>query len=121
MSQVDSSITNFSFNCLEHTNDQLGIEHAHDVFQPDVLPGEANVLEFWESQKGSLLYDVAIAAFIIPPTQVQVKRDFSSLGHIFTERRYRLSEDLLEAIMLINLNKELFYLVKQEQLNSIIF
>lgn len=98
---------------------QLGIEETLDLFQPSFLPGDANILDFWESQKGSSLYDVALAIFSISPTQVQVERDFSSLGHIFTERRHRLAEDLLEAIMLINLNKEIFYTVKQEQLKNI--
>lgn len=96
----------------------LSIEDAISSFQPDILPSEKSVLDFWETQKSSLLYDLAMAIYSIPPTQVQIERDFSSLGHIFSERRYRLSQHRLEQILLIHFNKEIFYEVKRELINK---
>lgn len=60
-----------------------------------------------------------MAVYSLPPTQVKIEQNFSSVGHVFTERRYRLSPEHLEAILLIHLNKELFAAVKQEQLNNV--
>lgn len=97
----------------------IGIEEAIDLFQPDLLPAEKSVLEFWETQKHSLLYDVAMAVYSLPPTQVKIEQNFSSVGHVFTERRFRLSQENLKDILLIHLNKEVFQTVKQEQLNNI--
>lgn len=102
-----------------NTDRQLDIEEAIILFQPDILPSEKSVLDFWETQKQSILYDLAMAVHSIPPTQVQIERDFSSLGYIFSERRYRLSQQRLEQVLLIHFNKDLFFIVKQEQLSNI--
>lgn len=98
----------------------LDIGEAIDLFQPEFMPVDKSVLEYWETQKQTLLYDLAMAVYSIPPTQVQIERDFSSLGHIFTERRYRLSQERLEQILLIYFNKDLFYVVKNEELSNIL-
>lgn len=96
----------------------MGIEEAIELFQPDLLPSEKSVLEFWETQKKSLLYDVAMAVYSIPPTQAKIEQNFSSVGHVFTERRFKLSRERLKDILLIHLNKEVFELVKHEQLSN---
>lgn len=98
----------------------LSIEQAIDDFQPDLLPSEKNVLEFWQTQKDSFLYDVAMAVLSIPPTQVNIEQHFSSVGHIFTERRFQLAPERLRDILMIHLNKDVFNSVKQEQLQNII-
>lgn len=98
----------------------LDIGEAIDLFQPEFMPVDKSVLEYWETQKQTPLYDLAMAVYSIPPTQVQIERDFSSLGHIFTERRYRLSQERLEQILLIYFNKDLFYVVKNEELSNIL-
>lgn len=108
--------TNTSQN---NTDRHLDIEEAIILFQPNILPSEKSVLDFWETQKHSILYDLAMAVYSIPPTQVQIERDFSSLGHIFTERRYQLSQARLEQILLIHFNKDLFFIVKEEQLSNV--
>lgn len=120
-----SSDLNFTFdeqaelNKLMNRSEHMIIEDAIDLFQPENLSSEKSVLDFWQSQKDSILYDVAMAIYSIPPTQVQIERDFSTLGHIFTERRYKLSQEHLEKILLINLNKDIFYAMKKEWLNEI--
>lgn len=91
----------------------LDIGEAIDLFQPEFMPVDKSVLEFWETQKQTLLYDLAMAVYSIPPTQVQIERDFS-------ERRYRLSQERLGQILLIYYNKDLFYVVKNEELSNIL-
>lgn len=132
----ESSDLNFSFDEFAalkeyvNSNENMGstreqrhmtIEDTLDAFQPERLPPEKSVLQFWEDIKGSnpLLYNVASAIYSIPPTQVQIERDFSKLKHVVGDRRYRLSQELLEAILMIHLNKEVFYEVKEEQLNKL--
>lgn len=94
----------------------IDIEDALEAFQPDLLPSEKSVLDFWETQKDSPLYKVAMALYSVPPTQVRIEQNFSNVGHVFSVRRFRLSQELLEAILMIHLNRELFNLVKAEQL-----
>lgn len=36
-----------------------------------------------------------MALYSIPPTQVAIEDDFSVLGHVFTNRRYRLSQEII--------------------------
>lgn len=94
-------------------------ESALANFKPDRLPCEKSALKFWlETQKESILFQVAMAVFSIPPTQVKIEQDFSRLGYLFNSRRYRLGQDLLESMLSIHLNKDLFEEVKIEKLNS---
>lgn len=92
----------------------IEIEIAH--FQPNKLKSNESILHFWESCKNEYpnLYHVANVVFGIPPTEVQIERDFSNLKFIFSERRRNLSEDMLQAILLIHLNKEIFFELKAE-------
>lgn len=57
--------------------------------------------------------------FSIAPTEVKIERDFSCLKRILTDQRYNLSQEQLEAILLIHLNKEVFYKVRDEQLANL--
>lgn len=62
------------------------------------------ILQYWEERKGEHkeLYMLAMTVFGIPPTEVQIERDFSNLNFVFSDRRCRLER--LEDIMAINLN-----------------
>lgn len=77
-----------------------------------------SVLSFWENAKDTegVLYELAMTVYAIPPTEVQIERDFSRLDKILTKFRNSLSEDMLEALLMINLNPEVFYLVKGEEI-----
>lgn len=96
------------------------IEDTIDLFQPDPLPPNVSILTYWESVKEENyeLYQIAMAIYSVPPTEVQIERDFSSLGWIFFNRRTRLGHERLEDIMLIYLNKELYEIVSQNQLKD---
>lgn len=119
-----SSDLNFSFDAqaeLEkelNPNQNMTIDLAIDLFQPPKDASKQPVLDSWESQKHSMLHEVAMALFSIPPTQVKIESDFSILGYIFSDRRYQLTAQHLEQILLINLNKYIFYDVKKEWLNK---
>lgn len=135
----DSSDLHFSFNGRDELNklisqnenaadilqdpienaNTLNIEDLLHQFQHNVHTVESSVLEFWNTRKDSPLYKVAMAIFSIPPTQVQIERDFSSLGHVFGARRYRLSQELLQAILLLHLNKDVFFVVKKQLLEKV--
>lgn len=96
------------------------IESKIQLFQPDSTTFSP-VLKYWESMKDTEpeLYKLAMVVFAVPPTEVQIERDFSDLKWIFTERRYNLSQTRLEAILLLHLNKDLFYKVNEKQVRTL--
>lgn len=101
---------------------EMTIEMELELFQPDHMPSNSSVIQFWKLNKlkHSRLYEIAEAIYSIPPTECQIERDFSKLEFIFTQRRQRLSANTLEAILAINLNSDLFFSIKQEELSKIL-
>lgn len=97
------------------------IEMELELFQPEMLSPKCSVHEYWESVKEEhkKLYKLAMVIFSIPPTEVQIERDFSSLDVVFTNRRGNLSSSRLEDIFLIHLNKDLFYNVNNDDINEL--
>lgn len=83
-------------------------------------PNCSNILEYWADAKDTHreLYDLAMVVFAIPPTEVQIERDFSHLKCVFTDRRCNLNQSRLEAILLIHLNKDLFYKVNENAIRN---
>lgn len=96
------------------------IEMAVELFQPNPMPTTESVLKFWESVKEehNELYEIAMVIYSVPPTEVQIERDFSSLAFVFTDRRTSLNHERLEDIMLIFLNKELYETVSNNELEE---
>lgn len=77
------------------------------------------LIDYWNSVKSELkqLYELAKCIYAIPPTEVEIERDFSQLNFIYTQRRHNnLSEKNLTEILLIHLNEDLFFIVKEEEL-----
>lgn len=88
--------------------DELTISlEAYD--QIERIHHKNSILEFWNDRKQDdpVLYNLASIIHAIPPTQATVERAFSILGYILNPRRTRLSESLLEMILMIILNKDL--------------
>lgn len=79
-----------------------------------------SVLDFWEKKKEDSpeLYKLAMIVHAVPATQASVERTFSTLTFVFSKLRGRLSAKLLENIMLIKLNKDLFDAVLSDELNT---
>lgn len=98
------------------------IEDEIELFQPDKLPTNESVIDFWERNKEEFprLYELAVILYAIPPTEVQIERDFSDLEFIFSPRRYHLAPDLLDAVLVIHLNKDLFQEIKKDELANVL-
>lgn len=82
---------------LEEFNDQ------EDLTKP--------VLGYWDKQKflKPELYQLANILYSIPPTQSSVERAFSALALILTPLRTQLSAKVLSEILLVRLNKSLYF------------
>lgn len=91
-----------------------------ESFNPPAVTSKIDVVSYWEREKenNEILYALAMIVFAIPPTEVQIERDFSKLGFVFNEYRCSLTEERLEDIMILNLNSDLFYEIKKEQLEE---
>lgn len=110
----DANIT----ESIENNNENDNIEMLIDLFAPGTLSSSESVIDYWESikQDNAQLYKLAMVVFAIPPTEVQIERDFSKLDYVFNDRRCKLAHERLEDIMIINLNPDLFYVVKHEEI-----
>lgn len=82
---------------------------------------DGTILDFWNSNKLAYpdLYELAMVILSISPTQVIVERSFSVLSYVFNCLRNRLSDEMLENILVIALNVELFHEVNQEDIDAI--
>lgn len=106
-----------SQNIIEHVD----IEEELNLFDPEPISPNTSILDYWISQKSqhAHLFKLATCIYAIPPTEVEIERDFSKLNFVFTQRRHSLSEKNLKAIMRIHLNKDLFFLIKEEELQKV--
>lgn len=104
-----------SQNCYED------IETVIDIFQPDPIPLTSSILGYWENMKEEHreLYRIASVVFSVPPTEVQIERDFSHLDCVFTKRRGNLCQSRLEDIFIIHLNPDLFEIVTQQEISEL--
>lgn len=104
------------------TTNNRDIEQLLDSFDPPRLSSDADIMKYFQEIQDEQpeLYQLAMIVFAIPPTEVQLERDFSKLNFIFSDRRCNLTEERLEDIMIIHLNDELFYKVKDDLLNSLL-
>lgn len=94
------------------------IEMLLDMFDPEILSPSEAIITYWETEQKNhpQLYKLAKVVFAIPPTEVEIERNFSKLNYIFNDRRCRLTQERLEDIMIINLNPDLFNEVKNDEI-----
>lgn len=80
------------------------------------------VMDFWQMHQPEypLIYPLACVIHAIPAGQSFEERNFSSFSFIRSARRTRLSAENTKNVLLIRLNKELFYEYKQKQIDEII-
>lgn len=76
----------------------------------DRLVATANVMTFWSDNrfKFPILNSLARTIFAVPPTEVSVERHFSSLTFILNKYRNKLSDENLEMVLFLKLNKSIF-------------
>lgn len=70
-------------------------------------PINTSVFNYWEQNKTLKpeLYKLACAVHSVPPTQTTVERAFSAMAIVFSALRTNLSDQNLENILLLRLNK----------------
>lgn len=115
------TLTNYLSRDARTAAANLDIRSELEAFQPDRLPPNADMFEFWEAEKSqnTNLYQLANIIFAIPPTEVEIERHFSNLNFVFTQRRRAISEQLLDSVLLIHLNKPIFFKIKKQVLNCL--
>lgn len=120
-SDIDITIENTTIlmkylqNPLPEQN--ISISNIHDTFiEAQHNIDDVTILGFWEANKEKFpeLYKLAEVIFAISPTQAVVERSFSTLSYVFGPRRNNLSERTLENILIVSLNKDLFYSVNED-------
>lgn len=72
---------------------------------------DSGVRSFWKTGKFEypILFKLSQLVLAVPPTEVAVERNFSALDFILNKRRNRLTDLNLETILLLKLNKSVFY------------
>lgn len=91
------------------------IEHDHQV-------AEGTIYDFWFKSENDFpeLISLAEIIYAMSPTQVVVERAFSTLNHIFGPLRNQINNQLLEDILVICLNEDLFEIVNQDDITELI-
>lgn len=76
-------------NDSQNVDDDVDIEHELTMFEPDEMAPKQDIISYWSLQKNKHkhLYELAKAIYSIPPTEVDIERDFSLLNFVFTNRR----------------------------------
>lgn len=116
MKKKTKSTNIFATNIFEISEKVLKfIETKHDN-------ATGTIFQFWteNNKKYPELFEMSQIVFAICPTQAIVERAFSALSHIFPPKRSQLKEELLEDILTISLNSDIFALVNEENLQAIV-
>lgn len=100
----------------------VSIEEELEMFHPEKQSSGTSIISFWESIKNEHfnLYQLAMVIYAIPPSETHIERNFSSLEFIFSQRRQRLCAELLDTILIIHLNSDLFHIIRDEKLSKLL-
>lgn len=73
-------------------------------------PRTTKIIPYWNSIHSEYpnLYEVAKIVLAVPPTEVGIERNFSHLDFILNKRRNSLTDETLETILILRLNRNLF-------------
>lgn len=106
--RANSNQSSFLTSSQTQTNNIESIinDYIENIGKTPRLQSSANILEYWNLNKNSKpeLYQLSQILMAVPATQVSVERLFSNLAFIYNPLRSRLSENVLEAIILIRSN-----------------
>jgi hypothetical protein len=95
----------------EHAGDQV-ILSSEATLRADLvrletqmrLPSTADLFAFWSRHPSPELRELAEVACALPVTQVSVERTFSGLRYVLNDMRMNLSDDVIDAIMVLRSN-----------------
>lgn len=73
-------------------------------------PPTRHPMDFWEENKHlhPEIHLLAQLVFAVCPTETSVERNFSGLSYVLNKYRCNLSDKMLENILFVRLNKDLF-------------
>lgn len=104
------------------TDEMLALEQdLNDFENEETLPPETDILLFWEKKKNIYprLYKLVNTIMAVPSTQNTVERYFSSFAFIYDSKRTSLNPDMLQNILLIRNNPNVFEKVMAKQLADV--
>lgn len=95
------------------TDEANGSQFLQQLKALEVEPRQSHAYDVWHhwvNRKTTHpeLYAVAMVVLAVPSNQVSVERSFSALPLVLTDLRSGISEENLENILIIKLNKDLF-------------
>lgn len=110
--EMDDYLTQL-FGCSEATSANIAStfqQQLHHLNIENRQPHHYNLWNHWLARKHSHpeLFEVAMVILSGPSSQVSVERAFSALALVLSDLRTGLSEEALQDILLIKLNKEIF-------------
>lgn len=114
--------SNMSMNKIVTQNQTVSIRESIEAFiEANHVLTDGTILDFWNSNQLEYpdLHELAMVILSISPTQVIFERSFSVLSYVFNHLRNRLSDEMLEDILIIALNVELFHEVNQDDIDAI--
>lgn len=81
-------------------------------------PMSKNIFEYWEEKKDTFpeLYKLAKVVHAVPAAQASCERTFSTATFVFSRYRSKLSQQMLQDILLIRLNRVFFYEVVSDEI-----
>lgn len=80
-----------------------------------------STMDFWKHNKEQypLIYPLACAIHAVPAGQAFEERNFSSFGYIRNAKRTMMKPKNLQNVLVVRLNKEIFYEHKEKRVNEI--
>lgn len=107
-------------NCEQSNIDALKLK-LHALEKQQRQPSQTNVIKYWYEKRHEEpeIYLLSEIIFAIPSSQTTVERAFSVLAYILNPLRNRLSDEMLENILLLKCNRDLFYEIIEEELENV--
>lgn len=104
----DDTLVNYDKSIGDIISMLRSYQREDPIASKDIIVEDVNFLmKYWGDRRKNYpeLFEIIRFVSNIPPTQVKVERMFSSLSYIFSDRRCRLSQKMLECILTIKLNE----------------
>lgn len=93
----------------------------HETVEENNMESDWTIFNFWKKKRNNyiVLYELAMVIFSIAPSQATIERNFSVLSLIFELHRCNLGQKMLENILMIVLNADIFEMVNAEEIENL--
>lgn len=126
LNHIDRRIEAQLFPNIQTPQSQVGLRAELTMAIPSyeavqVTDINQNAIQFWKGNKHShpLLYELATVVFGISSSICEAERTFSAFAYIYNARRMSLLPNNVTNILMIRLNKDLFYRLRQAKIDDI--